>query len=33
MVLGSVAASVEIKGERSRAFFEGLPQQINPAHD
>jgi hypothetical protein len=33
MVLGSVAASVQIERERGRAFFERLAEQVNPAHD
>ena len=33
MVLRSVAASVKIEGERGGAFFEGLPQKVNPADD
>jgi hypothetical protein len=32
-VLGSVAASMQIKGECSGALFKRLPKQINPAHD
>jgi hypothetical protein len=33
MVLGSVAASVQIEGERSSAFLKRLPKQVNATHD